>query len=399
MKRNQLLITLLCMSLNLIAMQRSVSLILEEEPNGIIVKSSQTTLNFLEEDTQEVPINTICPEMELFNSMENEQSFMVEIVDQDSDKHLVSRLIANSSTYIFGATPRYALFVRFIQVLIHHLTLLNQHFDRSRALKGVSKEIKTIFKELKTKNPEVHPADSVKALSLCQKMKLFFVLGFQQKQLKDNFLDLGASMRARDKNKQILLIHVLLPCYLDGCTELYSAPIEQDFEQNSEIPLTSDKLRLFLHESALFYKSMHEESLKKGVKVHIVLPESSYFEEMGERVKHGPLSTNQKEESICTILRKEILSHTMRLNSTLVIVNQNPQEIGSLIRRLVSSGINRPMLDGLYLTIRVGIKPTTVFNPYSVSPTESNDEYMRSSLIKKELLSFLLEGKKNEAQL
>lgn len=393
MNRVQLLISILGITLSLGAMQKSVSITLTEELHDTSHEIGDSSHASPRASSQTPSMHLVNPEKGFISDAQKIPP--IEIVDQATNPHLVDSIRANRPTYIFGATPRYLLFVRFIEVLVHHFTLLNQHYERSRALKCVSKEIKTLFKELKMHNPALHPAETIKSLSLQDKMKLFFALGFQQEQLKDNFHDLCVSINARAKNEPLHLIHVLLPCYLDGCTEVYAAQTSvQRTGQDHEIrPLTQNKLSLFMHESALFYKGLYEQNTGNSLTVHLVIPQHSYFEEMAHMVKKGPLSSAQKEESICTFLCKEVLAHTTKAQSPLVIVNQNPQEIGSLIQRLLASGIERPMLDGLYLTIRVGIKPTTVFNPYIVNVTSTDDDkYTDSPIIKKELLPILLKG-------
>ncbi len=147
-----------------------------------------------------------------------EQNFAVQIVDQNNGQTLAEHRIPGSLISVFGATPRYSSFVRFIELLREHLIQLNIHFSRSKRLKHVPRIIEHAMKSFRS-TCATSPAEVLDALPFQAKVDLFLRHGLKQRLLRENFKSLmgHAQGMTNQETTHNQLVHLFLPSYFDDC--------------------------------------------------------------------------------------------------------------------------------------------------------------------------------------
>lgn len=183
------------------------------------------------------------------------------IIDQNTGLNLNEFFPQEHSIIgIFGATPRYSFFVRFQETLTNHFNQIIQLQKKSKALKGINKDLKPIIQTLVNQKRITCLTQLIEQLKIEDQFYMFFKMGLNQKLLQDNIttlLEIVSSLYKNAKpyvkecsisNNSIYLIHMLMLCYFNDIG-IYL----------KEEKININKLHIFLKTIALFYKEIYEK--------------------------------------------------------------------------------------------------------------------------------------------
>lgn len=316
----------------------------------------------------------------------------IEIIDfnHQSAKQIIE---SGSLITIFGATPKISRYEQYNRTLQAHLEQLQQYAEKNRLLKGVNRDIKNAFKNLREQYQQTKEAGqnniitALTQLPLSQKYDQFFKFGFNKELLQDNMKQL-----LQQSSDSHYLIHILLPCYFGEIRERL---------QNGQ--MSYKQLHNFLQTSAQFYQQNYQEvistlpSTRQFPRVKVVIPHIDEF----KTFINAPIQS--REESIVAMtqtIRNGFIEHLSQgKNNTYILIDQDYQE-ADLITKVAKSLTNTLTLSQPVQTKVLDLydnraRKTVIFNPYLLKPEgEKEIPYQQSPLVTLQLARHLIENKK-----
>jgi hypothetical protein len=247
-----------------------------------------------------------------------------------------------ATIHIFGATPRYSAFEKYMRTLTENYADLSARYAKNKRLKGIDGNIKNSICAL-AQNPGLEVLkNKLDTLSLKEQIQLFLTTGIEQKTLKTNIQLL---LNTAHKNKSAShLVHIFMPSYF------------ADAQALNKKPECAKTLITFLEESANFYKKLYQEVDHRDINIHILIPKLEHFTNMIEKA-----NTISKLEANTLVLQEELTS--LGRDHNFVLLDQDIQELEPMIITLRQQGVQQITGTGIPITNAAGF-PSTIFHPY-----------------------------------
>ncbi len=305
----------------------------------------------------------------------------VTIVNHNKEERLPAKVAGDTLVSIFGSTPRYSYFVRYMHLIKQLLQELEAAYAKNTRLKGISrrKTIKQLMDVFKKSHPDRSLVEQLASLSVEDTCKLFFKIGIDHKELTYNVRHLcrlaakGGDIKGHNHClhgiTQHLMIHMLLPIYFDDCAE--------------HTP-SREELQCFLQEGACFYRELYEK-VPISPQILIYVPPLRYFEEVVTQ-------NGIQQETLATLFTHEVLS--IAQEHPTVLINQNDEQSKALKEQLTKEGIDPTKILLSTLTLETAGRPTKSFTPYVLRFNEQRavkTSLLGSPLFCPELLEFIIE--------
>ncbi len=312
------------------------------------------------------------------------------VVDHNNEQESITAVIKEKPSVIgiFGSTPRYSEFEKYITVLKKEYAALLAHYKRSKAFKGVAGPVKSFMRSL-AKYPgylekfEAH----LNGASPADLMPLFFAAGFDHKVLKDNICILlrtvngaGAEFHRRySKNNTQLgplyYVHLFVPSYFADVSYL---------KDNPHI------LHAFLKASANFYKVMYDNvACETPLKMCLLIPKTDHFLTM---FSHGTVTDKTVKFTINTdVVDKEIIK-VIGSDNGFMLLNVNGKELVPMCEQLIKKGVEKQMGVEIPITDKTGYHRITSFTKRILRPgfnPDKKDSYKNSPLFNEQLLAYI----------
>jgi hypothetical protein len=312
------------------------------------------------------------------------------IVDHNNAQENITVVIKEKPSVIgiFGSTPRYSEFEKYITVLKKEYAALLAHYKRGKVLKGVAGPVKKFIRSL-AKYPEylekfeahlngAYPVDL---------MPLFFAAGFDHKVLKDNIGVLlrtinGACAefhRRYSKNNgqlgPLYYVHLFVPSYFADVPQLKDNP---------------QHLHAFLKASANFYKGMYDNvACESPLKMCLLIPKTDHFLTM---FSHGTVTDKTVKFTINTdVVDKEIIK-VVGSDNGFMLLNVNGKELVPMCEQLIKKGVEKQMGVEIPITDKTGYQRITSFTKRVLRPglnPDTKDSYKTSPLFNEQLLVYV----------
>lgn len=314
-------------------------------------------------------VQTIC--------MQNDQvpAHKIIIIDRNKDQSIP--ITPDNLVGVFGATPRYSAFTKYISTLQSHCRQLS---DCGKKLKGLPKKTKQFLTEI-TELPGLEAVNqSVNPSSQQEKMQLFFTAGLDTATLQQNMLNLVQTTDRELKdlatlaksNGNPVLAHIFVPSY---------------FIESSHLVCEQQELYLFLQQSAEFYKDMYQRAIPVlNFPVYIIIPKVIDF------IAAMSVDNPNKLELNLNLVKKELMSSQCE---GYMLIDQNIQDLNDMVTYLQKNGIAK--IAGRYLSITNSLQQNiTIFNPYLIRPEKTIPLFKESPVFNAALKAFIQQAGKHE---
>jgi hypothetical protein len=295
----------------------------------------------------------------------------ISIVDQNEQQSLAHVIEPASIVSIFGATPRYSQYERYMMLLKNNFIALKADFEKSKRLKGTDKLVKQCIYDINTHCGFGAVVQLFSAEAEGARMRLFLENGIDQKVLQQNMKKLLNTAHALQEGNtsSVHLVHVLLPSYFADLAHL-------KHQQN-----TPDALHSFLRESALFYQKMYGRvGPAYPLKITIFIPCIEHFVAILNQANTDVQQTN------LGVLQTDIFDQ-IKSPKKMVLINQNMPDLERMITQLRQSRSEPFEGIGLPITNSMGHQ-STIFNPYLLKP-EKEYPYKTSPIFNHDLFLYI----------
>lgn len=299
------------------------------------------------------------------------------IIDHNEGQRLPDKIADDALVSIFGATPRYSYFKRYMALLRHQLEAFNAAYN-----KGEVKAFKRIMKRSKKANTG-SLVEQFNRLSQEDQFTLFFKIGFHRRRLSENVAALckeaNETLAGQKAAKRLTMVHVLLPVYFSDCAEYKPS---------------AETMHTFLKAIARFYQQRYKH-VPDAPEILIYIPPLRYFEDVVKLPQAGEFTQEVKEQLLCTLLKKEFFL-PLKQSLPLVLINQDVPELKALATQLVQEGVEQKSIRLRKLILTANGKETTSFTPYILSLNDESivTNYKTSPLFTSytaDLLKFIVE--------